>query len=175
MNKYLILISILIIGEVSLGQEISRTFYPSQLKEEISVLKEALTTLHPGLYKYNTKQQIERLFAELNTKVQKPLNEKELYLLLAKFTEKIGCGHTYLNPLNLEDNIPFLYMPKKVIPFCFVIIDRKFILTHNLSADTTFVKGTEITKINGIKTSQIIDSLLQVSRADGKNAIGKKL
>lgn len=59
--------------------------------------------------------------------------------------------------------------------FCFVIIAKKFILTHNLSADTTLKKGTEITKINGINTSQIIDSLLQVSRADGKNAIGEKL
>lgn len=175
MIKYLILIAVLFSGKISFGQEISRTFYPSQLKEEISVLKEALTTLHPGLYKYNTKQQIENLFAELNSKTKKPLNEKEWYLLLAKFTEKIGCGHTYLNPLNLEDNIPFLYMPKKVMPFCFVIIDKKFILTHNLSADTTLKKGTEITKINGIYTSQIIDSLLQVSRADGKNAIGKKL
>jgi hypothetical protein len=175
MKKYLILVTILIIGKISRGQEISRTFYPSQLKEEISVLKEALTTLHPGLYKYNTKQQIERLFTDLNNKTTKPLNEKDFYLLLAKFTEKIGCGHTYLNPLNMEENIPALYMPKKVLPFCFVVIDRKFIITHNLSSDTALKKGTEITKINGFTTSQIIDSLLQVSRADGKNAIGKKL
>jgi hypothetical protein len=175
MAKFLILITILFLGKVSNGQEISRTFYPSQLKEEISVLKEALTTLHPGLYKYNTKQQIEKLFADLNSKTTKPLNEKDFYLLLAKFTEKIGCGHTYLNPLNLEENIPALYMPEKVLPFCFVIIDKKFIITHNLSSDTTLKKGTEISKINGFTTSQIIDSLLQVSRADGKNAIGKKL
>lgn len=175
MAKHFILIAILFIGIVSNGQEISRTFYPSQLKEEMGVLKEALTTLHPGLYKYNTKSQIEKLFAELSDKTKKPLNEKEWYLLLAKFTEKIGCGHTYLNPLNLEDNIPFLYMPGKVMPFCFVVLDRKFILTHNLSSDTSLKRGIEITKINGIKASQIIDSLLQVSRADGKNAIGKKL
>ena len=175
MNKYLIFITICFVCKTSKGQELSRTFYPSQLQEEISVLKEALTTLHPGLYKYNTKQQIEKLFADLNNKTTKPLNEKDFYLLLAKFTEKIGCGHTYLNPLNLEENIPALYMPKKVLPFCFVVINRKFIITHNLSSDTTLKRGTEITKINGFTTSQIIDSLLQVSRADGKNAIGKKL
>lgn len=175
MKNYLIFLIILIISRISNGQEISRTFYPSQLKEEISVLKEALTTLHPGLYKYNSKQQIDKLFNDLNAKTNKPLNEKELYLLLAKFTEKIGCGHTYLNPLNLEDNIPVLYMPKKVFPLCFVIIEKKFILTYNLSSDTTLKRGSEITKINGITSSQIIDSLLQVSRADGKNAIGKKI
>ncbi len=175
MTKYFILITVLFFKLVSYGQEISRTFYPSQLKEEIAVLKEALTTLHPGLYKFNSKQQIEKLFTELNSKVTKPLNEKDFYLLLAKFTEKIGCGHTYLNPLNLEESIPALYMPKNVLPFCFSVIDRKFIITHNLSSDTSLKKGTEITKINGFATSQIIDSLLQVSRADGKNAIGKKL
>jgi hypothetical protein len=161
--------------EITKAQEFSRTFYPSQLKEEISVLKEALTTLHPGLYKYNTKQQIEKLFIELNSKISKPVKEKDFYLLLAKFTEKIGCGHTYLNPLNLEENIPALYMPSKVLPFCFILIDRKIIITHNLSTDSILKKGTEITKINGFTSSQIIDSLLQVSRADGKNAIGKKL
>ena len=175
MKKYLLITAFIISFKISFGQEISRTFYPSQLKEDISVLKEALITLHPGLYKYNSKQQIEKLFTDLNSKVTKPLNEKDFYLLLAKFTEKIGCGHTYLNPLNLEENIPALYMPKKVLPFCFVVIDRKFIITHNLSSDTTLKKGTEITKINGFKTSQIIDSLLVVSRADGKNAMGKKL
>jgi hypothetical protein len=175
MTKYLIFITLFFVCKTSKGQELSRTFYPSQLKEEISVLKESLTTLHPGLYKYNTKQQIEKLFTDLNNNTTKPLNEKDFYLLLAKFTEKIGCGHTYLNPLNLEENIPALYMPKKVLPFCLVVIDRKFIITHNLSSDTSLKNGTEITKINGFNTSQIIDSLLQVSRADGKNALGKKL
>ncbi|MBI3235140.1 MAG: hypothetical protein HYZ42_14085, partial [Bacteroidetes bacterium] len=121
MTKSLIAITFLLFVYISKGQEISRTFYPSQLKEEISVLKEALITLHPGLYKYNTKQQIETLFADLFNKTKKPLNEKDFYLLLAKFTEKIGCGHTYLNPLNLEENIPALYMPKKVLPFCFAV------------------------------------------------------
>jgi hypothetical protein len=162
-------------GEILKGQEISRTFYPSQLKEDISVLKDALTKLHPGLYRYNTKKQVAQLFTDLDRNTSKPLNEKVFYLLLAKFTEKIGCGHTYLNPLNLEENIPALYMPKKVLPFCFVIINRKFIITHNLSADTGLKRGYEITKINGIPVTQIIDSLLQVSRADGRNAAGKKL
>lgn len=175
MSKYLLAIAFFLVGHFSKGQEISRTFYPSQLKEEIDVLKEALTTLHPGLYRYNTKQQIETLFSDLYNKAKKPLNEKDFYLLLAKFTAKIGCGHTYLNPLNLEENIPAFYMPKKVLPFCFALIDRKFIITHNLSKDTNLVKGTEISKINGIPVTQIIDSLLQVSRADGKNALGKKL
>ncbi len=175
MKKYLFLIAIFISCKGLDGQGLSRTFYPSQLKEDINVLKEALVTLHPGLYKYNTKQQIEKLFQELDDNATKPLNEKDFYLLLAKFTEKIGCGHTYLNPLNLEESIPPFYMPEKVLPVCFAVIDRKFIITHNLSPDTLLKKGTEITKINGVTTSRIIDSLLQVSRADGKNALGKKL
>ena len=175
MKKYLFLIAIFIGAKTLNGQENSRTFYPSQLHEDINVLKEALVTLHPGLYKYNTKQQIENLFKELNNNTKKPVNEKDFYLLLAKFTEKIGCGHTYLNPLNLEENIPPFYMPEKVLPICFAVIERKFIITHNLSQDTLLERGTEITKINGVTTAGIIDSLLQVSRADGKNALGKKL
>ena len=175
MKKLLITIILFVFTKISYGQDFSRTFYPSQLKEEIAVLKEALITLHPGLYKFNSKQQVEKLFADLNKQASKPLKEKEFYLLLAKFTEKIGCGHTYLNPLNLEESIPALYMPRRVIPLCFTIIDKKIIITHNLSNNASLIKGTEITKINGIPTSQIIDSLLQVSRADGKNANGKKL
>ncbi len=175
MKKFVLISFVLIIGMVSSGQDIARTFYPEQLKTDVTTLKEALTALHPGLYKYNSKQQIDLIFADLYKKIKKPLQEKAFYLLLAKFTEKIGCGHTYLNPLNLEENIPALYMPKKVIPLCFVIINKKIIITHNLTADTSLKKGDEITAINGIAASRIIDSLLLVSRADGKNDIGKKI
>jgi Peptidase family S41 len=175
MKKYVLPLFAVFITIASNAQDISRTFYPEQLKTDVNTLKAALTTLHPGLYKYNSKQQIETLFAGLYNKIKKPLHEKAFYLLLAKFTEKIGCGHTYLNPLNLEENIPALYMPKKVIPLCFVIINKKIIITHNMSADSGLKKGFEITAINGIAVSRIIDSLLLVSRADGKNAAGKKI
>jgi hypothetical protein len=106
MKKYLILVAILSIGKISKGQEISRTFYPSQLKEEISVLKEALTTLHPGLYKYNTKQQIEKLFTGLNNKTTKPLNEKDFYLLLAKLSIlPIKLAARNVNRVKIPENV----------------------------------------------------------------------
>jgi hypothetical protein len=177
MRIFTIFILFLASYEISASQDFSRTFSSQQLREDIRVLQEAFTTLHPGLYRYNSKQQVEDLFSDLNNKTGRPLSEKDFYLLLAKFTEKIHCGHTYLNPLNLEQGVSGFYMPQKVLPFCFVVTNRRFIITHNLSYDTTAAleRGAEITKINGIPVSEIIDSLLQVSRSDGRNAIEKKI
>lgn len=55
------------------------------------------------------------------------------------------------------------------------VIDRKFIITHNLSKQTNIKAGDEIISINGVKVERIIDSLLTVSRSDGKNGIAKML
>ena len=157
------------------SQKIERRFEPYQLKTDLDILKESLTTLHPGLYRYNSPKTIDSLFQVLYQSASKPLNEKAFYLQLAKFAAKIRCGHTYLNPLNLEDNVLYQYMPTQVFPFCTRIIDRRIVITHNLSDDSTVSPGFEIVSINGISSKRIIDSLLLVSRTDGRNGIAKQV
>lgn len=175
MKRTIILFTLLMIIKVAHCQEKTIPLTTNQLKEDAGILKQALEKLHPGLYKFNTQKEIDLLFENLDKNISKSIQEKDFYLLLAKLTEKIACGHTYLNPWNLSENAANFYMPKNVFPFCFEVIKNKFIITHNLTDNDKINIGSEITKINGIPTKIIIDSLLQVSRSDGKNGIEKKI
>jgi hypothetical protein len=157
------------------AQTMERRFEPYQLRADIDVLKQAFTTLHPGLYRYNSPRAVDSLFAVLYAAAKRPLGEKAFYLLLARFAAQIRCGHTYLNPLNLEENVLFQYMPKEVFPFCTRLLERRLVITHNLTGDSTIARGFEIVAINGIAIERVVDSLLLVSRADGKNGLPKML
>jgi len=67
-------------------------------------------------------------------------------------------------------------LPKNIIPFFFEVVSNgKLVITYNLSENKLINKGDEIVAINGISAKTIIDSLLTVSRSDGRNSIGKKL
>ncbi|MBA2619576.1 MAG: hypothetical protein H0U87_00070 [Acidobacteria bacterium] len=61
------------------------------------------------------------------------------------------------------------------MPFYFVIIDKKIIVTHNYSEQNAIARGDEISEINGISAHKIIETLLTVSRGDGNNSIGKRI
>lgn len=148
----------------------------SQMHQDLAVLQSAWTNLHPGLYRYNTPEQIQGYFNELRTKCTGSLDERTFYLLLSQLAQKIKCGHTYLNPLNLDSSTKSRLLPKSIIPLFFQIVsNNKIIVTHNLSDNNSIKRGDEIVAINGIPSHKIIDSLLTVSRSDGRNSVGKKL
>lgn len=148
---------------------------PAQMQKDLAILKESFTKLHPGLYKYNSPAQMEANFEELEKLASKPLELKKFYLALAQFAAKVKCGHTFLNPLNVADAVAKNLFSEQVVPLYFKILDQKIILTHNVSNQPSMAAGDEIMKIGDASAKQIIEKLLQVSRADGNNALGKKL
>ena len=119
---------------------------------------------------------MQKHFAQIKKTCSITMTEKKFYILLGQLSEKVKCGHTYPNPLNLDSITAERLLPSKLIPVFFIITqDKKILVTHNLSGVDGLTKGDEITSINGINAKRIIDSLLTVSRSDGKNGIGKKL
>lgn len=152
-----------------------KTFSPAQLKEDLEILKKALVSLHPGVYRYNTPESLEREFAAIEAKLKGPLSENDAFLLFSQLTEKIKCGHTYLNPYNQNSVVrERIFNGKTFIPFYFRIINGKFIVTENASPKA-LPDGSEITKINGIPVKKIIDELLTVTRGDGNSTLEHRI
>ncbi len=152
-----------------------KTFSPAQLKEDFDVFKKTLTTIHPGIYRYNTPESLEKDFAELEAKLKKTLSESEVFLLFSQFTKKINCGHTYANPYNQNGLVrERVFGGKKYLPFYFRIINGKIIVTENASSNN-LSKGSEIIKINGVAVKTIIEKLLTVTKADGNSTLEHRL
>lgn len=157
------------------GQSRQASLTSEERLKELNIIKSTFISLHPGLYRFNTPTQIETYFEGLKRKISKNISNDEYFILLSKLTTILKCGHTYLNPWNQTNEIINSYFSKSFIPFLYTVIDNKFIITHNLSENKSIKAGDEIVSINGIKVKIIIDSLLIVSRTDGKNGLGKKI
>lgn len=152
-----------------------KTFSSAQLKEDFDVFKRTLTAIHPGIYRYNTPESLEKEFAKLEAKLKNSLSEAEVFLLFSEFTEKIKCGHTYANPYNQNGLVrERLFNGKTYLPFYFRIINGKIIVTENTSSNN-LPKGSEITKINGVAVKQIIEKLLTVTKADGNSTLEHRI
>lgn len=146
-----------------------------QLQEDFAVFKKTLTAIHPGIYRYNTPESLEKEFAELNGKLNAPMSENEFFILISQFTNKIKCGHTYTNFYNQNDKLKErLFNQRNYLPFYFQIVNNKFVITNNASSKNISA-GSEITKINGVAVKEIIEKLLTVTRADGNSTLEHRI
>jgi hypothetical protein len=174
--KYLIGILLCCTALCSFAQNVpAPTTTVEQKQKEIDLLEETFRTIHTGTFRYNSPAQIEQYFAELRRKCSQNISDREYFLLLSQFAEKIKCGHTYLNPWNQKEDVKAQYFSQSHFPFLYRIVDKKWIITHNLSEFPTIRPGDEIVRINGISCQRAMDSLLTVSRTDGRNGLGKKM
>ena len=131
--------------------------------------------MHPGLYRYASKETIDAVFINYAAVFNRPMTYADAYLQFSKMVANIRCGHTYANFYNQSPLVKELvFKQRDKLPFCFGIIDRKIIITDNLSGDPRFAAGSEIISVNDIPVSAMLDSLLLVVKADGYND-GKRI
>ncbi len=152
-----------------------KTLSAQQLQADFAIFKRVLTMVHPGIYRYNTPESLEKDFAELQTKIKNPLPESEFFVLISQFAVKLKCGHTYANPYNQADEVKNrLFSRQNYLPFYFKIVDGKIIITANASSKH-ISPGSEITKINGVTAAEIIEKLLTVSKGDGNSTLAHRV
>lgn len=153
----------------------AKTLSVTQLKEDFNIFKRVLTTLHPGVYRYQTPASLEKLFSEFEVKLKSPISENKFFILLSQFTNQIYCGHTYLNPYNQNSLVrERLFGGKTYLPFYFEIINGKMIVTEN-ALPNSVVRGSEIRRINNIPVKKIVETLLTVTKADGRNTLPHRI
>lgn len=140
------------------------------LQADFAILKQAYEELHPSLYRYSSKEQMDAHFAALRAEFEKDLTLQEAYLAFSVFLAKVKCGHTYANFYNQPKAVAAtLFEQQNRVPFYFRWLDRRMIVTRNFSKDARLVPGTEVLTINGTPVAKILERLLTVARADGSN------
>ena len=150
------------------------TLSAEDLQEDALLLRKVMLDVHPGIYRYNTVEEFEAHFQTFFAKLDRDMTEAEFMKHLAQFTEKVRCGHTYLNPWNMREDIrERLFGGSIYFPFDFMIHDGAFYITKNASSNQTIKRGAEILAINGVQTSEILDSLYTVAKTDGSNVQAK--
>lgn len=151
-----------------------KIFAPEKLKEDFAVLKKTLVAIHPGIYRYQTPESFEKLSAEFEKKLSRNFSEEEFFVFVSQFTNQIFCGHTYANPYNQNSLLNYrLFGGKSYLPFYFQITGGKIIVTENASGEN-LSKGSEIERINNVPAKKIIETLLTVTKGDGRNTLAHR-
>lgn len=143
---------------------------PAKLTEDFNICKRALLEIHPGLYRYSSKDQIDSIFNHFEVVFSKPLSYQEAFLNFTRLTAAIKCGHTFPSFYNQVGFIKEVVLNQKdKLPFSFRVLDERIFITESILKDIEIPLGTEILSINGIPTRTLLQETAKLVKADGAN------
>ncbi|MFC4291374.1 S41 family peptidase [Sphingorhabdus arenilitoris] len=138
--------------------------------DDITILREALTALHPGLYRYLSPRQADAGIKALERSFVNAPDLAQRYLALSRFLASIRCGHSYANFYNQSEAVQTeLFKRKTRLPFAFQWIESAMVVTADHGSGIALQPGTQVLRINGVPSKKILAALLPYVRADGHN------
>ncbi len=146
---------------------------PATMRGDIAILSDAYTSLHPGLYRTLTPAQFTAARERLEAIAARPLSRGDFYLALSAFTASIRCGHSYPNPSNQTPATTALFASADRLPFAFIWLDGRMIVTRDLGSGQRLAPGAEVVTIDGVDTRAMLARMLPYTRTDGSNEARK--
>jgi hypothetical protein len=138
---------------------------PEKLLADFRIARMALEEGHSGIYRYTSKQELDRLFNQAERSLIKPLSILEFYRVLAPVVAAIKCGHT---DVYLPKDYMKTYTAKKgILPLQVRVLSEKVYVWRDLSGPTASLAGKEIRSINGVPASKIVEKMLAATSGDG--------
>ncbi|MDF9797894.1 hypothetical protein OKW21_003157 [Catalinimonas alkaloidigena] len=145
-----------ILAQTELSQE--------QITEDFTIFKNILSTAHPGLYEYTTKEKWDSLFSHFENEEAKQLRHSgDFFQSLCALADHVKDGHLIVQHAKM-DTIP------KLFPLLLKIIEGKLYTDTN---DHGIPIGSQIISINGIGNNQLINTMLKYASSDGFNLTKK--
>src|SRR5271157_1528863 len=121
----------------------------ADLQSDVAVLRRAYEALHPGLYRYNTKTEMDAQFAALERKLSHDLSLQDAYLAFSILAAQVRCGHTHANFFNQKKAVAStLFEGRNRVPFYFKWMDRRMIVTRDFTPAHLLPRGTQVFSIN---------------------------
>ncbi|MCU0467087.1 MAG: S41 family peptidase [Arcicella sp.] len=163
--KNLLIVFLCLMAKVVFAQTILKA---EDLQKDFAIARKSYEQMHPGLYKYQSNEVIDKAFEDCKIALSHDQSLAEAYLNFHKLTSQFRCGHAYPNFYNQAEFLKKeLFEQPVCLPFQFQLIDDRMLITR--SADSTLAEGIEVKTINGVAVKTIIKTLLPIVRADGSN------
>jgi hypothetical protein len=158
---------------VGLGRPIAtaQKITPEQARTDFSYLKRKLDLLHPGMGYYTPKPKMEQLYDSLYNGLTASMDYLTFFRHISPMVTALKDGHT-----NLNHKKSFIGKNTRFIPFYIRPVDGQYYISHNVSADTSLHRGTELLTINGRTVSDLHTELMEADRSgsDGDNLTGRR-
>ncbi|WP_234736152.1 S41 family peptidase [Tellurirhabdus bombi] len=166
--KYVIWAFLLIIPFFSSAQMLT----PEQSRADFLYLKKKLDLLYPGVGYYLPDSAYNELYDSLANQLKTPVSYHEFYRQqVTPFIASLKDGH-----LSVYHRKNFVGKSSKFIPFEIRRVDTTYYISHNLSTDTSFARGTELLTLNGQRVADLHQLFQQYQRlgSDGDNMTGAR-
>jgi hypothetical protein len=148
------------------------TLTVEQAERELRILRRALESLHPGLYRRQTPEQFAAEFARAQAEVADGSDVLEMYRLATRIAAAVRCGHTWTNTLNQGAAVTAALAELPALPLHVRVLEGRWLVTA--SADPAVPAGSEILRIDGRTPEAISAALMPYLRADG-DSDGKRI
>jgi len=146
------------------------TLTPAQMQEDLFRLTEEFESLHAGLLRYTSREELDEAFGDTLFELEDDRTELEFYRRVAALVSKVRCGHTRAQP---NPRVRAVAESRRgLLPIeVFLRNDRLFIVR---SLDGSLSPGTEILSIDGISIAAICDAAFAHMSSDGFNETFKE-
>ncbi len=168
-KKSLYLASLLI--GLCLQLSFAQVLSPAQTRTDLNYLKRKLDLLHPGMGYYTPQTRMEQLYDSLYNHLNSPLDYLTFFHHVSPLVAALKDGHT-----NLNHRKSYIGRYTLFLPFYIRLVESQYFISHNVSADTSLKRGTELLTINGRAVSDLHDELMNTdhSGSDGDNLTGRR-
>ncbi|MBD0333045.1 MAG: hypothetical protein ICV66_10340 [Chitinophagaceae bacterium] len=155
---------LMIIGlTVSFGQVNQDPINADDLRKDFKIFRDSLERIHPALYRYRSKSEMNHLLDSSYASVKEGMTEVQLFMTLRFLLRAVGDGHASCNlPRELIRN---QFQNAKVFPLRLWFIKEKAFVYCD--ADEKFHAGQEITSIDNKPINEIRKTLFQYVLSDG--------
>ena len=147
----------------------------SQALDDVRLMRRALETIHPGLYRYRSKDEIDAAFARLETDVKDGSDDLALWRGIASTLAEIRCDHTKPEPSTAIES--YRSTQATHLPIRFALIEGQMLVVSNDGQPDAPPRGAEIVAINGRPVPVVLATLGRAVAYDGRTeqAIASKL
>ncbi|MBP2615150.1 S41 family peptidase [Chryseobacterium jejuense] len=146
---------------------------PEQLKEDVDFAYSKLQQMHPQLYWYIPKQELEHKFDSLKQTINEPLTPLQFYFKLQPVIAGIREGHLSLRVPRkkfTKKEIKNLEQKKGLFSrFGYYISGDQMYITENKDSIENIQPGTEILSIDNVPVSEYIKKYRNLISSDGYN------
>lgn len=133
---------------------------PAQASSDVALMRRAMETIHPGLYRYVPKAEVDAGFARLEALARQPISTLTMHREIARTVASIHCDHS--KP-ELPDAIETWRQTNgSHLPLRFKLIEGRMIVVSG-----PLPHGAEITAINGRPVPQILNAVAPLVAYDG--------
>ncbi|MBN8887852.1 MAG: S41 family peptidase [Rudaea sp.] len=152
-------------GQIEAGQRQPPIYSPAELQEDYAVLRKALETTYPSLYRFTDRSIMSQYLDDAFRSLDKPETETEFYKLVALTCARVHDEHLIPRPseayyLSLKDTHHYF-------PFSLKIIDRRLYVLTTAQPNSAVPTGSEILSINGRSAEELLATLLPSIPSDG--------